>query len=165
MNDVMAIFFIGAGATAITDLWTVLRRSAFGTPLPNFGMLGRWIAQLARGRFRAVPIASVPPVRAERVIGWSAHYSIGIAFAFLLPAVWGWQWLRHPTFMPAMIVGIATVIAPLFVMQPGMGMGFAASRTPRPAAARFQSLVTHAVFGLGLYLAASFLPANGMMVF
>ena len=36
-------------------------------------------------------------------------------------------------------------------MQPGMGAGIAASRTPRPAAARVQSLLTHAIFGLGLY--------------
>jgi len=34
-----------------------------------------------------------------------------------------------------------------------MGAGIAASRTPRPGAARLQSLVTHAVFGLGLYAA------------
>jgi hypothetical protein len=34
-----------------------------------------------------------------------------------------------------------------------MGAGVAASRTPHPAAARFQSFVTHAIFGLGLYAA------------
>ena len=39
-------------------------------------------------------------------------------------------------------------------MQPGMGAGIAASRTPHPAAARFNSLLTHAIFGLGLYAAA-----------
>jgi len=104
-------------------------------------------------------------VRAELAIGWCAHYAIGIAFAFLLLAIWGWEWVRHPTFVPAMIVGIGTVAAPLFIMQPGMGSGVAASRTPRPAAARFQSLVTHAMFGLGLYLAATALArANGRMV-
>ena len=43
--------------------------------------------------------------------------------------------------------------APFLIMQPGMGAGIAASRTPRPAAARMQSLVTHGVFGLGLYVA------------
>jgi len=47
----------------------------------------------------------------------------------------------------------ATVImdAPFFLMQPGMGAGIATSKTPRPNAARLQSLITHAVFGLGLY--------------
>jgi hypothetical protein len=38
-------------------------------------------------------------------------------------------------------------------MQPGMGAGVAASRTPRPATARLHSLVTHGIFGLGLYAA------------
>ena len=65
-------------------------------------------------------------------------------------------WLRHPTIGPALALGIATVAAPFFVMQPGMGMGVAASRAPRPAAARLQSLLTHAIFGAGLYATAAF---------
>jgi hypothetical protein len=52
-----------------------------------------------------------------------------------------------------MIVGIGSVVAPFLLMQPGMGAGIAASRTPKPGAARLNSLVTHAVFGLGLYAA------------
>jgi Protein of unknown function (DUF2938) len=40
------------------------------------------------------------------------------------------------------------------LLETGMGAGIAASRTPRPAAARLQSIVTHIVFGLGLYAAA-----------
>ena len=114
--------------------------------------------------FAPSPIAAVPPVRAERAIGWAAHYAIGVGFASLLPAIWGWEWIRHPTFGPAMIVGIGTVAAPFFIMQPGMGAGIAASRTPNPAAARLQSLATHAVFGLGLYLAATVVSSNGMRV-
>jgi hypothetical protein len=53
------------------------------------------------------------------------------------------------------------VAAPFFLMQPGMGAGIAASRTPRPAAARLHSLINHAVFGLGLYLAA--VPASKLL--
>ena len=90
-------------------------------------------------------------MRGERAIGWIAHYSIGIAFAALLLVLSGPQWLARPTPAAALVVGIGTVAAPFLVMQPGMGAGVAASRTPRPAAARLQSLVTHGVFGLGLY--------------
>jgi DMSO reductase anchor subunit len=36
-------------------------------------------------------------------------------------------------------------------MQPGMGAGIAASRTRNPWSARLQSLVTHTIFGMGLY--------------
>ena len=147
-NDMAIMLLTGTGATALTDLWAILRRRLFRIPFPNFGMVGRWMAQMARGHFRPRPIATVPPVPGERAIGWTAHYAIGIGFAFLLPAIWGWQWAHQPTLAPALIVGIATVTAPLFVMQPGMGA--------RPSApARIQSVITHAVFGLGLYLAGT----------
>ncbi|WP_347262458.1 DUF2938 domain-containing protein [Rudaea sp.] len=142
---------IGAGATALTDLWAIVRKHLFGIPAPNYGLVGRWLAHMPRGRFRHDSIAAAPTVRGERLIGWIAHYLIGISYAAILLGIWGLAWIHHPRIGPALIVGIGTVAAPFLVMQPGMGAGIAASRTPRPAAARFQSLVTHAIFGLGLY--------------
>jgi hypothetical protein len=145
---------VGIGATAVVDLWSLIRKPLLGMPLPNYGHVGRWLAYIPRGRFRHESIAATPAVPSERLIGWTAHYLIGIAFAVILVLVEGVAWIREPTLGPALAVGIATVIFPFFVMQPGMGAGIAASRSPRPAMARIQSLVTHAVFGLGLYLAA-----------
>jgi hypothetical protein len=156
VNDLGATLLIGVGATGATDLWCLVRQRAFGVALPNYGFVGRWIGHMARGRLRHDSIAAAPPIRGERAIGWSTHYLIGIAFASLLPALWGIAWLHYPTFVPALLVGIGTVAAPFFVMQPAMGAGIAASRTPKPRVARFHSLVMHAVFGLGLYLAARF---------
>jgi hypothetical protein len=54
-----------------------------------------------------------------------------------------------------MIVGAGSVAAPFLLMQPGMGQGIVARKTPKPWAARARSLVTHLVFGLGLYAAGS----------
>jgi hypothetical protein len=153
MNILIHALLIGAGATVLMDLWAIARKQLFGIPSLDYGLVGRWLAYLLRGRFRHDPIAASPPVRGERAIGWIAHYLIGIAFAAVLLAIWGVEWARHPTLVPAMIVGIGSVAAPFLVMQPAMGAGIAASRTPRPAFARFQSLLTHAVFGFGLYLA------------
>lgn len=151
MDPWICIVLTGAGATAATDLWTIARQSLFGVPRPDYGLVGRWIAHMPRGRFVHASIAAAQPVRGERLVGWCAHYLIGIAFAALLPLVWGAEWVRHPTLGAALVVGIATVVMPFLLMQPGMGAGFAASRTPRPAAARLQSILMHAVFGLGLY--------------
>lgn len=151
MNNLVCALVMGVGATAAVDLWSIARRRIFGIPLPDYGLVGRWFAHLARGRFRHESIARSAAVRGEDVIGWVAHYVIGVAFAALLLAVWGLAWVRDPTIGPALLVGIGTVLAPFLVMQPGMGAGVAARRTPRPAAARVQSLVTHTVFGLGLY--------------
>ncbi len=153
MDYIVSTFLTGIGATAVMDLWAIARRRMFGTPPPNYALVGRWLAHMTHGRFRHDAIASACPVHGERLIGWTAHYLIGIAFAALLPGIWGLTWFHHPAIGPALIVGMATVLAPFLVMQPGMGAGIAASRTPRPAAARFQSLVTHAMFGLGIYAA------------
>ena len=70
-----------------------------------------------------------------------------MAFALLLPAFWGPEWMQHPTLLPALIVGIVTVAAPFLVMQPAMGLR-ALGRRPR-----FTASSLHAMFGLGLYLA------------
>ncbi|MFO1362833.1 MAG: DUF2938 domain-containing protein [Burkholderiales bacterium] len=154
MDYAGSILFIGAGATLATDLWTMARARLFGVPAPDWGLVGRWFGHMARGRFRHERIAAARPVHGERLIGWTAHYLIGIAFAGALLAIWGFAWARQPTLAPALAVGFVTVAAPFLLMQPGMGAGVAARRTPRPNAARLQSLFTHAVFGLGLYAAA-----------
>lgn len=153
MDYLLCSFLIGAGATAVMDVWSLARRRLLGIPSLDYALVGRWLGHLARGRFRHDRIAASPAVRAERLIGWSAHYVIGIAFAAILLALWGLDWTRQPTLAPALIVGIGSVAAPFLIMQPGMGAGIAAARTPRPNAARFQSLVTHTIFGLGLYAA------------
>jgi|SRR5688500_7631416 len=151
MDPLVSTIAIGAGATALIDLWAIVRRSVFGVPPPNYGLLGRWLAHMPHGRFRHDAIAAAQPVHGERLVGWVAHYLIGIAFAAVLVCAWGAGWLQRPAILPALLIGVGTVAAPFLVMQPAMGAGVAASRTPRPAFARFQSIVTHALFGLGLY--------------
>lgn len=154
MNVMLSTEFIGIGATALMDAWGVMRKPLLGVAPPNYALVGRWLGHMAHGRFRHDAIARSAQVPGERAIGWTAHYLIGIAFAALLIAVYGVAWLPQPTVGPALAVGICTVAAPFLLMQPGMGAGLAASRTPRPTSARVQSLITHAVFGLGLYASA-----------
>jgi hypothetical protein len=151
MNFVICALIIGVGATAVMDLWGIARKALLGSAAPDYGLVGRWLGWMLRGRFQHDAIARSPPVQGERLIGWSGHYFIGIAFAALLLGVAGPVWIQQPTLAPALLVGIVTVAAPFLVMQPGMGAGIAASRTARPGAARLQSLVTHTIFGLGLY--------------
>lgn len=151
MNKLLLIVLIGIGATAVMDLWGVVRKPLLKIPPPNYGMVGRWITYMAHGQFRHESIAASSPMRGEKIIGWTAHYLIGIAFAAILIGIWGDPWIHKPTIGPALTVGICTVAAPFFLMQPGMGGGIAASRTPHPASARIQSFITHTIFGLGLY--------------
>ncbi|ANG65007.1 hypothetical protein A8C75_22680 [Marinobacterium aestuarii] len=154
MNVLAFTLLTGIGATLVMDLWGLVRARLFGIPAADYAMVGRWLGHMPRGRFRHGAISRAAAVTGETLIGWSAHYLTGIAYAALLTGIWGSDWISHPSIGPALIVGIGTIAAPFLLMQPGMGAGIAASRTPRPNAARFHSLLNHAIFGLGLYLAA-----------
>jgi hypothetical protein len=144
---------LGLGATALADLAAVVLHRLGGPPVPDYSLVGRWIAYMARGRFRHERLAGAPRISGEAATGWVAHYVTGVAFAGVLTTIWGSGPLRAPTPRPALLVGIGTLALPLLVMQPAMGNGIAASRSPRPGAARLRSLLNHALFGVGLYLA------------
>ena len=153
INLWLATALLGVLATAVMDLGSLLLHRLAGAPLPNYTMVGRWVGHMPAGRLRHAAIAAAPAVRGERALGWAIHYLTGIVFAAVLLAVVGPDWLRAPTFAPAMLVGLATVAAPFLLMQPCMGAGIAARRMPDPATARKRSLINHGLFGLGLYLA------------
>jgi hypothetical protein len=148
---VVCAVLIGIGGTVVLDIWNALLKRLFGVPSLSMGMLGRWFGHFPRGRFMHAGIAKAAPVPGERAIGWIAHYAIGITWAALLLAVWGLDWARRPTLVPPVIVGLVTVAAPFFIMQPAMGLGIAASKTPSPNAARLKSIASHTVYALGLY--------------
>jgi len=149
----LRVVSIGVGATLVMDLWAqILKR--FGVPSLNFAFLGRWIGHLPHGQWRHDSVAQAAPVRGELLLGWCAHYSIGIAFAALLLSMFGLPWARSPSLLPAVVVGVVTVVAPLLILQPAMGAGIASSKTARPLFNSLKSLVTHLVFGCGMYLAA-----------
>lgn len=158
MNPTLAIALdalaIGIGASLVMDLFILARKRLLGVPSLDYAMVGRWLGHIPRGRLRHTAIAAAAPIAGERALGWATHLAIGVAFAALLPALWGTDWLRTPTPGPALLIGLVTLAAPFLVLQPALGAGIAAARTPRPNIARLNSLTVHLAFGLGLYLAA-----------
>lgn len=151
---VARVALAGAGGSVVMDLWGWAARRSLGVRSLDYGLLGRWVGHVARGRLRHESIVSAEPVRGERLLGWISHYTIGTSFALLLLLTQGPSWVQEPTLWPALAVGWVTLLAPWFVMQPGMGLGIAAARTPRPGAARLRNLASHTAYGLGLYAAA-----------
>lgn len=143
---------VGIGATAIMDLWNAFLRRAFGIPSLDYCLLGRWLSHMPSGTFRHANIAAATPRGAECVVGWTAHYSIGVTFAVALVVATAGAWLARPTFILAMALGLGTIVFPFFVLQPALGLGVASSRTRNPGQARLKSIATHTVFGAGLYL-------------
>lgn len=148
------IALVGIGATALMDLWLLLL-SRLGVPTAGFAMVGRWVGHFARGRFVHAAVSKADPIPLELGLGWLTHYAIGIAYAALLVVLQGAAWLGRPTVLPALAFGAVTVAAPWFVMQPAMGAGFLALKTPTPLKNGLRNLTNHLVFGAGLYVAAA----------
>ena len=151
LEMIVRTVLIGAGATLLLDLWAQALQRIVGWPAPNWAMPGRWVGHLPRGRLVHDDIALAEPIPNERAIGWIFHYAVGILFAAVLLAIWGFDWARNPTFMPALIVGLVTVGCGWFILQPGMGAGIAASKKPNANRIRLMNILGHVVFAIGLY--------------
>jgi hypothetical protein len=136
------------------DLWAVFLKRAFNVGSANYCLVGRWLRHMTDGIFRHPSIVAAARKPAECAVGWIAHYAIGALFALALVALATPQWLRSPTLMPAFIFGVVTVAIPFLVMHPSFGLGVASSKAPNPTQARLRSLMSHAVFGIGLYVSA-----------
>ena len=160
LQDTFHITLIGIGATAVMDLWLIALRN-MGVPTLNFAFIGRWVGHLLRGRWAHASISKAEPIPGELALGWFTHYAVGVAFATLLVALQGAAWTVNPTPLPALAVGMFTVLVPLLIMQPAMGAGLASSKTPTPLKNCLRSLANHTVFGVGLYLSAVLVAAIG----
>ena len=156
MNHIIQTILVGVGATVVMDIYS-LTLNTFGIKTLDYRFLGRWIGYFSKGKFSHDKIFTASPIKHELILGWTAHYLIGITFAGLLVFVYGKKWLVQPSLSPALIIGIVTVVAPFFIMQPAFGIGFAASKVPDPIKARLMSLITHTIYGLGLFLSAKLL--------
>ena len=153
-GSILGAAAIGVGATLLMDFWNLFLKRAFSIPSLDYCLLGRWVRHITEGTVRHASINAAHPKRFECAVGWISHYSIGIAFALAFVVLVSREWLARPTLLPALLYGIGTVVFPFFIMQPSFGLGVAAARTPRPGQARMKSLMTHTVFGIGLYLCA-----------
>ncbi len=151
---IVAAIAIGIGATVLMDLWNLFLKRAFSIPSLNYCLLGRWLRHMPSGTLRHASIGGAQEKPFECTVGWIGHYTIGVAFAVVFVILASVSWLARPTFLPAVLYGIGTVVFPFFIMQPSLGFGIAGSRTPNPARARLKSLATHTVFGVGLYICA-----------
>lgn len=143
---------VGIGATLIMDSWSWWQKNVLHNPTLDYAFVGRWF--IYRGQLVHRPIMATPSVKGETFLGWFLHYFIGIIIALIHVLIFGKMWLFEPTLIPALMTGFVTIVFPFYVIQPCLGFGIAANKTPSPWKARWLSLLTHSVYGLGLFFAA-----------
>lgn len=154
-----AILAVGVGATLVMDLWALFLKRVLAVPSLSYCLVGRWVSHMATGVFWHTKISNADVRAGECALGWVVHYLIGIAYAaiLLVPMQGVWlSWLDQTplsAFSIALLFGLTTVVFPFFIMQPALGFGIAAGNNPNPVQARLKTLVTHSVFGVGLFAA------------
>lgn len=155
MGDLIWIgVLMGLGGTLAMDIWAEFLARSFGQPRPNWGNVGRWSAHVPRGRVFHDDFGTVAPVPGEVRIGWAVHYGVGVLYGVFWALLAGSAWLAAPTFLPVWVFSLVTIAAGWFLLQPGMGLGWALSATPTPWKGRVMGLLAHTVFGLGMYAVA-----------
>jgi hypothetical protein len=124
---------------------------AFTSRRTDVDVIGRWAADLLRGRCRHDDITSEPPRRGEVALGLLTHYGTGIILtqAFVLLPRRG---DRRPSFLGGTAFGIATAVLPLVILFPSMGYGWFGLRSGEAARIDRIMLVGHTAFGIGIGL-------------
>lgn len=145
---------VGIGGTIAMDAWAFVLKHVFQQPLPNWGFVGRWFYHLTKGKFIHPAISKSPSYQHELRLGWIMHYAIGAFYGMIVTLIGGAAWISKPALGIPLVVGLVTVGAGWFILQPGLGLGIAASKTPNPNKVRGLNILGHIVFALGIYATA-----------
>src|SRR5690349_6831273 len=151
MEQALRVLVMGITATVAIDLWATLANRILGWPRTNWAMVGRWLGHMREGQFTHISIASSPPIVHESILGWAFHYVVGCIYAALYVAYAEIVRMGQPTLVSAVVFGLVTILSPWLLMQPALGLGFCASKAPRPTLVRIQNLIIHTIFGFVLY--------------
>ncbi|CAI3933296.1 unnamed protein product [Commensalibacter communis] len=154
MSLIIDGIIIGIGATIVLDIWDVIFGSLPGQSRANWAPIGRWVWNLKDGKLFNDTIDELTPYKHELALGWIFHYAVGIIYGVIFALYGGYEWFANPTFLPVWIWGIITLGAGWFILQPGLGLGFAASKLPNAWTVRVLGLVAHTFFAVGMYATA-----------
>ncbi|UTW12820.1 DUF2938 family protein [Marinobacterium rhizophilum] len=150
MDDLIKIMMLGVFATVLIDVWSVFSNKILQLPKANWGMVGRWLGHIPKGKLIHNPIGASSAIKYESVLGWAFHYLVGIAYAYIY-VVLVVRYLDAPSLLAAWAFGMVTILAAWLIIQPGLGAGICAIRAPRPGMARIQNVAIHTIFGVALY--------------
>ena len=155
MDLIVSGIAAGVLGTIVMDLFNHLLARCGMLLKIDVGLIGRMTAGWARGRFSYNDPAEMEPVEQERLLGYLAHYAIGVGLAFIY--VLGWALLVGGPASPAWAVayGLATTAASHFLVYPSMGLGVCGRRSPQGIKAVLTPLANHLFFGVGMGVAVA----------
>ena len=153
MHLIVAGIAAGVLGTVVMDLGNHLLARSGAVLTIDVVTIGRMAAGWARGRFIYNDPGEMEPVANEKLLGYAAHYAIGVGLAFIY--VFGWALLAEGPASPgwAVVYGLATTAASLFLVYPSMGLGMWGRRSPAGIRAVLSPPANHLFFGVGMAVA------------
>jgi hypothetical protein len=117
-------------------------------------MVGRWVAHLKSGKVFHDDIAEALAFSYENLVGWIFHYFVGFIYVVIFMLLVGKEWLSELTLLPVWLYAISIILVGRFLLHPGLGLGMALVKTENLFKGRCMGLMTHSVFGLGMWFGA-----------
>ncbi len=155
-NGILAAVVAGFAATLVMDAAMLVAGTTLGDAFDSQRLsprvIGRWVGDLLRGRWRHNDISRERPRAGEAVLGVLTHYATGIVLTGVFLAI---PRRGSTTLRQATAYGIATSALPLFVMFPSLGYGCAGRRSGEALRLTRIMLLGHTAFGLGIGIAAN----------
>jgi hypothetical protein len=150
MNLILMVLTVGIFGTVVMDILNLFFARIGIISKIEVNAIGRMAVGWTHGRFFYKHPSEMDEVAHEVLIGYIAHYSIGIGLA--IPYIFGWDILigGNPSLIYAIVYGIATTVASWFFVYPTMGLGAFGLKSPEGFRAAFSSLANHLFYGLGL---------------
>lgn len=121
----------------------------------DVAMIGRMAAGWAKGRFSYGNPSELKSVTHETLLGYLAHYVIGISLAVVYLAAWELSVDGPPSPYWATLYGFVTTAVSEFYVYPSMGLGVCGRRSPERLKAGLSPVVNHLFFGLGMGVAVA----------
>ena len=142
----------GLVATIIFDLFNQSLHYAHSIDKPKWNLLGRYYLGYKEGRYIRNSLADDAEVENELLWGYIIHYVIGIIYGLIYVCLNN-IFFDYPSILIAYLFGFTTVLGAWCYLMPfAYNLGFFASKSNKRFNILAQNLITHFIFGTGLFI-------------
>ena len=142
----------GIIATVLFDIFQISISYAYKVNKTKWNLVGRYFIGLKNHKLFVENIESENSIKNELFIGYFIHYSVGAIYG-LIYVIINLLFFDHPSLFLAIFIGFMTVLGAWCYMMPyAYNTGFFASKKEDQFQIMVQNLITHFIFGIGLYI-------------
>jgi hypothetical protein len=142
----------GLIATIIFDIFQQSLNFAYGIEKPKWELIGRYFLGYKRGIFNRVLIIEDELEKNELFWGYLIHYLIGAVYGIFYVSL-NELFFTYPSILVAYFVGFISVLGAWCYLMPfAFNLGFFASKSENRLKIMSQNLISHFVFGTGLFI-------------